>query len=478
MLMNNYLFKIYRMSPELIAAVKERIAIGYSQEQIRGELQAAGYEEQVISDVYAIAQKLEAELPVPASSFAPAGMAGTKYQNQSANSRVLPTISELIQNSWQFLASRMDLAGLLLLTLIAPYIIAFIAMQGGTSSSFSILAGAVSFISTVLYFVTLGAILYIVMQYPQRRASLSEGFSWISQNFFALFWIFLLSFLTIFGGLLLLIIPGIIVSIYIYFAQFVFAAEGTRGLQALLRSRELVRNQGWPLIRKLLGLWAIIFLVYFGIGFVSSFILIASGNEGQVDMAVEVLIQVLGVVVTLMSMSIGAQLYRVLATQLPVTTQQTSSARTKYIVLAVLGLFAPFIFIGLVGLTLVTAGFGFSDFSSGDNREMSRVQSIGESPVLAEWKSGAEVYYVLNEESYLGYCAEVEQTNTEAFSVECNDSVEAYAITVLDATQQWCSDSTGFSKETFADLNDRLTCAMLPTAEELEQKIQTEDEPI
>lgn len=65
-------------------------------------------------------------------------------------------------------------------------------------------------------------------------------------------WVFTLLGFIITGGYLLLIIPGIIFSVWFFFAQYIVVAEDTRGMTALLKSREYVRGFGWAVCGRLL----------------------------------------------------------------------------------------------------------------------------------------------------------------------------------------------------------------------------------
>lgn len=61
-------------------------------------------------------------------------------------------------------------------------------------------------------------------------------------------WISILVTVAILGGTLLLIIPGIIFSIWFSFALYILILEGVRGTQALSASRELVKGYFWPVL--------------------------------------------------------------------------------------------------------------------------------------------------------------------------------------------------------------------------------------
>ena len=75
------------------------------------------------------------------------------------------------------------------------------------------------------------------------------------------YWIIFLRGLVVLAGCILLIIPGIIFSIWFCLSQYVFVFEGVRGRKALGRSRELVRGYWWPVLGRLLLLGIVAVLV-------------------------------------------------------------------------------------------------------------------------------------------------------------------------------------------------------------------------
>jgi hypothetical protein len=64
-------------------------------------------------------------------------------------------------------------------------------------------------------------------------------------------WLIMLSSLVVLGGFLLFIIPGIIISLWVMFAVFVFVVEKEKGMNSLLRSYSYTK-----------GRWAAIFLKF------------------------------------------------------------------------------------------------------------------------------------------------------------------------------------------------------------------------
>ena len=80
---------------------------------------------------------------------------------------------------------------------------------------------------------------YAVLGQKENAVNLLES---SFRKLFAWWWISILTGFWIFGGFLLLIIPGIILSIRLSLGIYVLVAENQRGLSAALRSRNLVKG--------------------------------------------------------------------------------------------------------------------------------------------------------------------------------------------------------------------------------------------
>jgi hypothetical protein len=76
------------------------------------------------------------------------------------------------------------------------------------------------------------------------RMALAEGW----KIFGRVLWVMILAGLIIFGGYLLLIIPGIILAIYFSFVVFVAVVEKKGGVDALWRSKEIVSGHFWRVL--------------------------------------------------------------------------------------------------------------------------------------------------------------------------------------------------------------------------------------
>jgi len=90
-------------------------------------------------------------------------------------------------------------------------------------------------------------------------------------HFLAFLWLSVLVGLATMLGFLLLIIPGIIVSVWFVFAQMTFVQEGLRGVEAMRASRLYVKGRWWKVFGRLLALTLGVLLVYLALGVLASF---------------------------------------------------------------------------------------------------------------------------------------------------------------------------------------------------------------
>ncbi len=223
-----------------------------------------------------------------------------------------PRMFDLLKEGWKFLLIRTDLAAwyVALLTGIAILSSPFV-MQDGGITSFAAMIG--SFVMMIFLAINTWAIIYAVSQDDAYATSYKDAFNWSSKNFFALLWISILSGVAIMLGFVLLIIPGIIVSVYLYFSLYAFAMGSDGGVQALKRSYHDVKGRWWTVAGQLLALILWIFLIYL-VAAVAYSILSAFAGEGSVSTQVaEVVVQgAMNGVVGVMSMYALAHYYKYL----------------------------------------------------------------------------------------------------------------------------------------------------------------------
>jgi len=74
-------------------------------------------------------------------------------------------------------------------------------------------------------------------------------------------WVILLAGIVPMGGFLMLVIPGIIFSVWFIFSAYVFVYEGRKGFEALFASKSYARGYWWPIA----GRFLVMFLAIAGV---------------------------------------------------------------------------------------------------------------------------------------------------------------------------------------------------------------------
>ncbi|MFT7645171.1 MAG: hypothetical protein ACI9BF_000845 [Candidatus Paceibacteria bacterium] len=336
------------MHPELTEAVKERIILGHRKEDIRGELSAAGYDDQSVEQVYAHAYAEIHPEPGDNGKSEDTMSSGVNLSSMETfdGKTVLPSASTLFENSWTFMLSRPDLLMALCLPLAVASILTFVtesldpANQNLMIEISSIVIGLMAIIAYLCVWAT--SIYIIANKNTGKGASISEAFPGARRNVGGLIWINILTALVTMGGFLLFIIPGIILSFYLYFAQYVFVKEGVRGIPALLRSRDLVKGNVLALAGRVIVLGLILFVIFIVSGVISGLVFSAFGEGGMADLIVGILFQFVGAGASLIGIHAGMELYGNLSAVRPISSTATvSEGRGKYITLAWLGLALP-----------------------------------------------------------------------------------------------------------------------------------------
>jgi hypothetical protein len=313
------------MSPELLAAVRERIQHGYTDEQIQAELVAAGHDGLVIEEVLRLAHTDGGGATTPVSSVA------------------LPQVMTLITEGIAYVKKRPELVAVLA---VPALLLALLEYFRPITPEFLWPLSIATFLVVVVNLFCTMAVLYIVAKSEVGEPlSLSAGFDWTYKNVGGLLWLIILSFVLVWGGFWPFIIPGIIVSFYIYFAQYVYINENIHGFKALLRSRQLVYGDAWAVAGKVVGVGFVFVVLYMAVVFVFGLLatLLSGVSFFQVTESVvaESLLgffgQVAGAVLTVIGFSVAAKLYHVLSAQKPYDETTLLVAQKRYQALAIWG---------------------------------------------------------------------------------------------------------------------------------------------
>jgi hypothetical protein len=339
------------MSPELQQAVKERVELGHNQEQITAELREAGYDDATITSVYNATVSTK---PVTAAD--------------------LPSATALFKQAWAFAISRPDL---LVLLAVPTFLIngGAVAMQMGWISF-----GVMSMIGLTLGFFAILFLQFLVQLTLAHTAlkthqvgavSLSDSWNWATNNVWPWLWIAALSACVVFGGFMLFIVPGVIVSFYIAFAMYAFIDEDARGMSALQRSRALVTGNFWNILSRFAVFILIIigFSILFGIAAAIIAGLLGSGAAGITQMTMSVFDAILTAFASLLGVYFAAGIYNALKQQ-PASPVTPSGAypvlgwlgAVAFFGLIVLGVFGTAVFLNEIG----PEGFDFEQMMNGE----------------------------------------------------------------------------------------------------------------
>ena len=192
----------------------------------------------------------------------------------------LPGIRQLIQLGWKRIQPRY---GLLILISLVPYLFyalylaAFFmasAIEGATQDAIvaqtvlNVIAG-IFFVITLLVLAFMSLWSSVATRYAvcsQQKLKFFEVFRSSRKFIWSFFWLsILLNFILTFG-FVALIIPGIILTIFVWFADWILITGEARGLEAIALSRAYVRGIFWKVFWRTLipvGLLAVIVICAF-----------------------------------------------------------------------------------------------------------------------------------------------------------------------------------------------------------------------
>lgn len=123
-------------------------------------------------------------------------------------------------------------------------------------------AAITSFVAIVvlIYFFIQAYVGMFIFLKKDFQGSAKESFKEARPFIWPYFWLALLTGVLILLWALLLIIPGVIFSVYYSFAVYVFFFEEKKGMEAIKRSKQLVKGYWWPVAGRILGFSLLVWL--------------------------------------------------------------------------------------------------------------------------------------------------------------------------------------------------------------------------
>jgi hypothetical protein len=243
------------INQQILDYIKQQTLLGVSNEQIRSSLIANGWNSQDI------------DLAFSSVSSPIIQRASTPLQTVAVSN--LPSALSIFGQSFDIYSKRF---GTIFGVMVAPVLIAEIITMMFLSDFDSFESGGMLIALRILLILILiisqiwgyAALLYAIKDGEQGIGVL-ESYRRGLNKIHSIFWVaFLIGFIYS-GGLLLFIVPGIIFLVWFSLAPFILISEDTKGMDALLKSKEYIKGKWWSVFGRFLffGLVYVLFYLTF-----------------------------------------------------------------------------------------------------------------------------------------------------------------------------------------------------------------------
>jgi hypothetical protein len=193
--------------------------------------------------------------------------------------------SSLASNSWNFL--KIHWKSLIPLAMV-PVVLFFIAQllmgvgagvgltgKAFTGVGFGLIALIIILVGVVLTIISQPAIILAIQRLqtdPAAPITIAGQYKLGMPLFGSVLFLLIISMFILLGSTLLLIIPGIIVSVYVVMYMFALVIDGKKGFSALVESYDLIKGRWWDVLGSYIVLGVILVaaqLIISGIGVVA-----------------------------------------------------------------------------------------------------------------------------------------------------------------------------------------------------------------
>lgn len=264
-------------------------------------------------------------------------MEQSNEQNEQSGAKpaVVPSVTQLLQESWQFTKERLDLVAWYVLISLAPLV--FILVPGVLAAGImsaapqylwvAIIVGLLALLGLLWFMIVASAgLFYAVAQ--TETTKFAAGWHWARGHFWQIAWLGLLVTLVLVTGFSLLLLPGLIIMIYTMFYFLGFALHEHRGLHALAASTHLVYGRFWAVLGRFAAMIGLILLVSIGITLVFEMLGNLTGAAALAAVG-EVVNTIVSFILTIVLMRYMVLLYRALTAQVPAYQAEPHSTSYK-----------------------------------------------------------------------------------------------------------------------------------------------------
>jgi hypothetical protein len=189
----------------------------------------------------------------------------SKKSTKPATASELPSPTDILKEAWGlYLQQFKTILGVYfggLFCIIAGVILfVVIGVLGGIfmgSKSLGFIALIVILFSAlvaalIVFSVWFHVALVTAIIHARKRIGIIESYRSSWKFIASYWWMQLLAGLIVFAGIVLFIIPGIVLSYVLCFSTFILLVEDTKGLNALIKSREYFCDRFWSIVGRLL----------------------------------------------------------------------------------------------------------------------------------------------------------------------------------------------------------------------------------
>jgi|GEM_PF-3593210 len=294
-------------------------------------------------------------------------------QPMASCKKCLHTEDELMAKSWALLKQNwwhlLKLILFPLLVVVVYALISFILGWIGVAVDNSVVATIVSVLVAILSFIfslfmiwAMFALAYGVF-YLEDKLTLWQIYTRVLGKIFPLIWIYLIFIALIIPGYLIFIIPGVIMLVWFSMAFYVCLDEGTWGVAALWKSKELVKGLWWSVVARYMVVSILMVIVMYAAVYVMGVLglllgLVASllGGVGAVIMAIAAVIGYIIYLLVMFGLGLFFQVYFVQVYKSIKETKGKVTVKENKTLTVIIAVWAV-IFIVVVPLVLIIGPF-------------------------------------------------------------------------------------------------------------------------
>jgi hypothetical protein len=155
----------------------------------------------------------------------------------------LPGPINILGEAWLIYKSRIKtFLGIMVISFLATLAFVYKTKEISTMEPFSLQLTLFSLIVAFIQMFAQLALIYAI-QDPQKVIGIKDSYKRALAKFIPFVWTSLLVAIIVLGGFILLIIPGIIFTLWFSFYGFIFVEEDLKGTKAIFKSKEYVQGR-------------------------------------------------------------------------------------------------------------------------------------------------------------------------------------------------------------------------------------------